>query len=207
MDRSRKIRKFPQLSSERLLLRQFTLRDTEPVFAIFSRPEVTAYYNLETLTERLEARNLVLSRRSLFINGQGLRWAILRKDNPKNLIGSCGFYNLNSQYHSAEIGYDLHPEYWHQGYMGEALTTMLDFGFSSGFFFTLNRVEALCMPANIASIRILEKLGFCLEGLRRQYGFWKGMHHDVVAYALLREDWKKMRYSSQFMHIFPDSQE
>jgi len=49
----------------------------------------------------------------------------------------------------------------------------------------VHRIEALVTPNNTGSIRLLEKLGFCQEGLRREFGFWKGCYQDVYLYALL----------------------
>ena len=71
--------------------------------------------------------------------------------------------------------------------MTEALGGIIDFGFGS---LELNRIEAVIMPGNMASINLLEKLGFENEGLLREYERWgsKGFV-DLCIFALLRKEW------------------
>ncbi len=69
--------------------------------------------------------------------------------------------------------------------MTEALREMIRFSFGPGSPVPVHRIEALVIPGNIASIRVLQKLGFEKEGLRREFGFWKGRYQDVCLYALL----------------------
>jgi ADP-ribose pyrophosphatase YjhB (NUDIX family) len=64
------------------------------------------------------------------------------------------------------------------------------YGYSQRFFFPLNRIEALTYPQHLASIRVLRKLGFNDEGVRRECGFWKGASHDLRCFSLLRRDWE-----------------
>ena len=182
---------FPILQTSRLVLREFKPEDVEALYDIFSQDIVTRYYNLETMHSLDQSMKLVDVRISHFKKGIGIRWAIALKGNADLLIGSCGCYNLNKVYRSMEIGYDLHPSFWRQGLMTEALTNMLGVCFSNQFFFYLNRVEALTDVDNIASIGLLSKLGFKQEGIRREYGFWKGNFHDARSFALLRQDWQR----------------
>ena len=84
-----------------------------------------------------------------------------------------------------EMGYELHPDYWRQGYMCEALGAVLEFAFHGGAIPVVHRMEALVDIRNIASSRLLEKLSFQQEGVRRQFGFWKGIYCDVLLFALL----------------------
>jgi len=69
--------------------------------------------------------------------------------------------------------------------MTEALRTMIQFSFANQTPMPVHRVEALVAPDNIASIRVLQKLGFESEGLRREFFFWDGRYQDVYLYALL----------------------
>jgi RimJ/RimL family protein N-acetyltransferase len=93
----------------------------------------------------------------------------------------------------AEIGYSLAAEAWGQGYMNEALTALLDRGFSE---FALNRVEADVDPRNTASIKCLARLGFALEGLLRQRWIVGGEVSDSAIYGLLRDEWVARRSAS-----------
>jgi ribosomal-protein-alanine N-acetyltransferase len=84
-----------------------------------------------------------------------------------------------------ETGYEIHPDFWKQGLMTEALQAMIQFSFGPQDLMPVHRIEAIVYPENTGSIRLLEKLGFTLEGLRREFGFWKGHYQDVFMYALL----------------------
>ena len=74
--------------------------------------------------------------------------------------------------------------------MTEALRGMLDYGFG---VLELNRVEAVIMPGNTASIKMLEKLGFRREGLLEEYERWgsKGLV-DLYMYGMLKNRWVKL---------------
>lgn len=180
---------FPILQSERLLLREFRLGDAQAVFDSFSQEAVTRYINRGPMQSIQEAEELVNIRASLFDRRIGIRWAIEMRENPDYVIGSCGCYKLDKSNRSIEIGYDLHPEYWRRRIMTEALRTAIDFAYSQGFFFTLNRIQALTYVDHKASIGLLRKFSFQEEGIRREAGYWKSRFHDLRSFSLLRRDW------------------
>lgn len=180
---------FPFLTTRRLLLREFRQSDAQAVFDIFSQDELTRHHNQSTMRALEEAETLVSARINVFIEGAGIRWAIVLRHQKDRVIGSCGFYNLNKMNSSVEIGYDLHPAYWRQHIMSEALRAAIDFGFSEAGWFPLNRVEALTYLENEASAGLLLKLGFQEEGIRREYGFRRGKFHDLRCFSLLRREW------------------
>lgn len=179
---------FPVLETKRLLLREFIINDAKSVYDIFSNGTVTKYYNIETMTDIEQAQRLISTRVSLFELKTGLRWAITFKE-EEIVIGSCGYFNINGPNGYAEIGYDLHQNFWRKGIMEEALKEIINFGFSGNFLIFLNRIEALTYLENVASVRLLLKLGFKEEGIRREYGFWKGRYHDLRSFSLLRREW------------------
>lgn len=181
--------KFPILQTRRLSLRAFQPGDAQAVFDSFSQEAVTRYVNRGSMQSIAEAEELVKSRASLFERAIGIRWALVEKINQDYVIGSCGYYKLNKDDHSAEIGYDLNSAYWRQGLMTEALKTVIEFAYSEAFFFHLNRIQAVTYIDNKASIGLLEKLGFQEEGIRREAGYWKGKYHNLRSFSLLRREW------------------
>jgi ribosomal-protein-alanine N-acetyltransferase len=174
---------FPQLVTENLILRETTLADTPAVFQVFANDEVTKYHDIETLTSLEQAQFLIKRRAERFQNQQGIRWGIARKEDNL-IIGSCG-YSIRNCF-QAEIGYELAREHWRKGLMTEALKAIIQWGFSQ---LDLNRIEALVMVENNASIKLLANLKFVEEGLLREYGFWKGQFHDLKIFSLLRKDY------------------
>ncbi len=178
---------FPSLTTERLLLRQPRLEDAPALFAIKSDPQVTAHYGQEPHAEVADTQAWVERLRLDFETYQALFWCLARPDDDI-AIGAGGFWNFNSSHHCAEIGYELHPEYWCRGLMGEALRAMLDFGFER---LCLHRIEANPLEGNAASQRLLGKLGFQLEGRLRQRHYFRGAYLDQLYFGLLKDECDK----------------
>jgi ribosomal-protein-alanine N-acetyltransferase len=176
---------FPQLTTPRLLLREFAPGDAPAVFEILRRPEVNQWLAADPLQSLDEVQARLRSRMGLFKDGMGFRWAIALCEQPEQVIGSCGFFSVRRGTQTVECSYELHPAHWGNGIMGEALKAMFAFCFASHNPLPVHRIEALVAPGNTASIRVLEKLGFTCEGRCREFGFWKGSYQDVLLYALL----------------------
>ena len=183
------MKQFPTITTDRLFLRQFKKSDSQAVFNIFSQDIVTKYYILDTMKKIEQAKKLVASNIGLYGKKAGIRWAIVMKGKQDSVIGSAGFGSPNRKFHSIEIGYSLHPDYWGKGIMTEALAAIFEHSFSQDFFMHLNRIEALVELGNKASTALLKKLGFQEEGIRREHGFWKGRYNDMRSFSLLRRDW------------------
>jgi [ribosomal protein S5]-alanine N-acetyltransferase len=178
-------RAFPTLTTKRLFLRETLLSDARAVLEVLQDEEVCRFYNLTPLVDIEQARHIIASRRERFESGQGIRWAIATPEDNV-VIGSCGYVHWAREWRKAELGYDLARSWWGQGLMTEALAEIIRYGFER---MGLNRIEALVVPENVASLRVLEKLGFSREGLLREVGYWKGAHHDLALMALLEREW------------------
>ena len=183
-------RVFPVLETNRLVLREFTSVDVRAVFEMFARQDMNKWLQHEPMQSIEEAEQRVRDRINLFERGWGFRWAIAFKERPEELIGSCGYFSVRIATHTVEIGFEIHPDYWRHGIMTEALTAVLDYSFSEDARMPVYRVEALVDPGNVASIRLMEKLGFSKESLRRGFGYWKGAYQDVFLFALLKNEWR-----------------
>ena len=181
---------FPQLQTERFVLREIEIKDAEAVFVCFNDDEVTRYYDQPTFTTVEQAEKLILHMRQGFRDRRSIRWGIARKDDNW-LLGTCGYNGWNRFAHKAGIGYELAQSHWRQGIMTEVLTAILNFGFQR---MKLNRVEALVMPGNVGSETVLMKLGFQCEGLLREYAYFKESFYDLQMFALLRQEWHGLRF-------------
>lgn len=176
---------FPQLETERFILREIQMTDAEALFACFNDDEVTRFYDQPTFTAVEQAEKLILHMRQGFRDRRSIRWGIARKEDNW-LLGTGGYNGWNRFAHKTAIGYELAQPYWRQGVMTEVLTAVLNFGFQR---MKLNRVEALVMPGNIGSEKVLAKLGFQREGLLRQYAYFKESFYDLQMFALLCHEW------------------
>lgn len=107
-----------------------------------------------------------------------------QKDNL--LIGGLTLANLRRGVAQAgSLGYWLGEPFVRRGYMTAAVKALLPFTFGT---LKLHRVEAACIPTNIASIRLLEKCGFMREGYAREYLCINGVWQDHLLYARLASD-------------------
>ena len=110
---------------------------------------------------------------------------IFRKGDNR-LIGGLTLSNIRRGCAQAgSLGYWMGAAYARQGHMTAAVGAVLPFAFGT---LRLHRVEAACIPANIASVRLLEKTGFRREGFARQYLCIDGLWQDHLLFARLRGD-------------------
>ncbi len=111
---------FPALETERLSLRPLAQTHLDFIFRHFSDTQVNQYlYDNPPLKDEAEAQEII----DFYCNDAGglqNRWVLERKSDGQP-IGTCGFHRWEQRYFRAEIGYDLSPAFWRQGYMSEAL--------------------------------------------------------------------------------------
>jgi ribosomal-protein-alanine N-acetyltransferase len=116
---------------------------------------------------------------------QAYSFFIYRKSDNA-LVGGITLANVRRGVAQAgSIGYWIGAPYARKGMMGGALAALVPFSFLT---LRLHRLEAACIPTNIASIRLLEKSGFQREGYARQYLCIDGIWQDHLLYARIRDD-------------------
>jgi ribosomal-protein-alanine N-acetyltransferase len=107
------------------------------------------------------------------------------KDSPE-LIGTIGFWRLNKEHHRGEVGYLLDINHWRKGYMQEAMIKILDYGFNTINF---HSVEGVVNPENVASIKVLENNKFIREAYYKENYYYNGKFLDSGVYSLLKSTW------------------
>jgi [ribosomal protein S5]-alanine N-acetyltransferase len=177
---------FPILETERLHLIEIGQQHSQKYYEIMSLDEVTRYYGMENLKSVEEAEKMIDSFKNNFLSNRGIRWGIILKENQQ-FIGTVGLNNLNLPNKRAEIGYEIHPDYWRKGFTSEAVKEVLRYSFEE---LGLYRIGAVTYPENIASSSLLKKLGFKEEGLLRGYIYQKNRSNDAFIFSLLRTEWK-----------------
>jgi len=176
---------FPRLETERLVLRQLHIADAGSLFAILSDEELTRFYDDEAFTDLSQAREQIEAWARGYEEWRIIRWGIVQRGTD-TVIGTCGYYGFHRWHARGSLGYELARPFWRQGIMTEALAAIIDFGFRE---VGLNRIQALLMPGNEASEKLLEKLGFRGEGLLRQYENWQDKGFvDLSIFSLLRQE-------------------
>ena len=177
---------FPQLETERLVLREISKIDAEGLFKCFSNELVTRYYGLEKLENREQAEAFVDFFAKSYVEKKGIRWGIQIKESL-GIIGTIGFNNWSPKHKRAEIGYEIHPDYWRQGYTSEAVSKIIQYGFEE---LDLTRIGAVVFVENEASNQLLTKVGFQQEGILRGYIYQNEEANDTYVYALLKKEYE-----------------
>ncbi len=173
------------LTTERLKLRPLAASDADSLFAIFSDPRVMRYWSTAPWTSVDKAHEMIAKDATALAAGEHVRLGMETVADGR-LIGHCSLFNFNVQCQRCDIGYGLAFAAWGHGYMHEALTALLNYGFAE---LSLNRVEADIDPRNAASTKTLERLGFQNEGFLRERWVMDGEVSDSGLYGLLRRDW------------------
>jgi RimJ/RimL family protein N-acetyltransferase len=175
-----------RLKTERLVPREFEPGDSDALYAIESRPEVARYQSFEPRT-RDESRAYVLEASHAAAEEPRLTYDLaMVLETEARLIGRCGLGITNLDLREAVLWYTLHPDAWGRGYTTEAARATVDFGFRT---LGLHRIWADCDPENVASWRVLEKLGMRREGHLRENAWIKGEWVDSLIYAMLDREW------------------
>lgn len=158
---------FPDLSTERLILRQLTFDDKKAIFRLRSNKEINKLISRETPKNLNEAEAFIQICHDEFVNENRVFWAMIKEDSNQ-LIGTIVFHKVDLENNYAEIGYEINPDYQNEGYMSEAMAKVLDFGITA---MNIKTIEAFTHQNNIASIALLEKHNFVLQPERRDEGF------------------------------------
>jgi ribosomal-protein-alanine N-acetyltransferase len=163
-----------EIETLRLRLRQFVPEDRDDLYRLYRDPEVMKYLGKGSLT-KVETDAILSALLAQYRYGFGM-WAVIDKASDR-LIGRCGLGFLD-QTLDVELGYLFAHSYWGRGLATEGGQAALRYGFE---VVKLDRIVAVAKPENLASRRVMEKLGLKYEKEAHYY------NTDVVYYALSRE--------------------
>jgi RimJ/RimL family protein N-acetyltransferase len=175
----------------RLRLRELIADDVDGIFRLYSQPETMRYWSCPPYRERRQAEELLTRVAQGHEAGDLLEWGVELLDSGR-LIGTLTLHQLDVGNQRAELGYLLERDFWGRGLMGEALLPVLQFAFDDRGL-GLHRLEADTDPRNAGSVKLLERLGFRLEGLLRERWCVAGEFSDSAMYGLLRREWQTGR--------------
>lgn len=189
---------FPELRTERLLLRKITDADTDQIFKLRSDKDVMKYIGKKPIVSMEEAKDWVKLIKDSLENNSGITWGIVETFEKTSLdktfnetffqtslppiIGTIGLWRIIKENYRAEIGYMLLPEYWKKGFIKEAILKVAKYGFDE---MKLHSIEAHISPKNVGSATVLERTGFVREGYFKEDFFFNGVFEDTAIYSLL----------------------
>lgn len=180
-------RQFPILTTERLVLRPVSLEDVEAYFAFKSDYKVTHPYGQEPHETSAKTQAWVERLIGGYEKRDNICWSITLKGDDR-AIGETVLWNFDENFHCAELGYELHSDYWRKGIVFEAVQAVLRCAFTE---LSLHRVEATPYAENPSSKNLLVRLGFSYEGTLRQRHVFRGRYLDQLYFGLLKEEWER----------------
>jgi ribosomal-protein-alanine N-acetyltransferase len=168
------------LTTSRLLLREFRVRDQAAVHAFASDPDVTQYTEWGPNSPEDTAAFLAQAVHDAKAQPR-TRFALAVVDRADSmLIGSVALNVTSRAHRRGETGYVLAQTRWGHGFATEAATAMLQFAFDG---LDLHKVAATCDPDNVASNRVLTKIGMRREGHLHDHLLVRGRWRDRYLFA------------------------
>ena len=163
------------IDTPHLLLRPFTVDDAQAYWPLVHLPEVVRYTGDTPMASVDDVRAMIATRplRDYAVHGYG-RMACIEKSSGR-LVGFSGLKYIDDL-QETDIGYRFLPDCWGKGYATESARALMQQGRAQH---GLQRIIGLVMPANVASSRVLDKLGLAYE---RMLGPEEG-HGEMALYA------------------------
>ena len=154
-----------------------TLGDLDELFLIFSDPDVIRYVGTGQPASREETKTALLSIIEHWKRHGFGRWAVVDKESERLI----GFGGLRSLFGTPEVVYHFAKQYWGKGLATEMARAVIRYGFEEHLF---DRIVAIAKPLNVASTRVMEKVGMRYEKSAQYYEI------DVVQYEIWRRQFE-----------------
>lgn len=177
------------IKTERLIIRPVVIGDKESIFSYRADPDTSKFLSL--IPHTVDDIGEFIKRASSEINDPGTWFQLVIVEQLNcQLIGDIGLHFLNTdpENKQVEIGYTLDKKFRGKGYATEALSAIIDYLVNS---LNKHRITASIDPTNIASIKLIERLGFRKEAHFIESIFFQGKWVDDLVYAILGREWKE----------------
>jgi RimJ/RimL family protein N-acetyltransferase len=181
------------IETARLRLRPFTRGDVDAVFAYRQREDVARYLFDEPMTREscAEAVQTRVGQIGYEKDGDKIFLAVERIDDLA-MLGEVSLILRSVEARQAELGYIFNPDFHGFGYATEASQGLLRLGFEGA---GMHRIYARCDGRNIASAKVMERLGMRREAHFREHALFKGAWDEELIYAILEDEWRARRNS------------
>lgn len=177
---------YPILKTNRLILRKFHFEEACIVRELAGSKEVSdGCIHIPHPYGLGLAEVWIASHEIWYSEGSQLVFAITRIDDGW-IIGAVGLM-VEPEHTRADIGYWIGFPFWNQGYATEAVGAVITYAFDE---LLLHRITASHFVRNLASGKVLEKLGMKKEGLLKEHLLKNGIREDVIIRGLLKREWR-----------------
>lgn len=178
------------IETDRLILRQFRLSDSEVAFSNWMSDEkVTEFLTWPTHKNVSDSEQIIREWIDEYEKQDYYQWAIVLKDIYEP-IGSISVVEKNEEINMLHIGYCIGSRWWHKGIMTEAFKAVIELLFKET---DVNRIEARHDPNNPHSGDVMKKCGLKYEGTMRQADRSNKGIVDAAMYSILRSEWEEIR--------------
>ena len=178
-----------RITGERIVLRKIRRADAESLVRHINDVTVARNTFIPHPYSLKDAREFIQNSHLQWRKGTAYR-LMIEVPESGDVIGCVGLESVFRKHRNCEAGYWLSKKYRGQGILPQALRLALGFAFME---LKLVRVQAHVMVGNTASVRVLEKTGFKLEGCLRKRIKHRGRWKDLLVYSILTEEWKQAR--------------
>ncbi|MGY8846628.1 MAG: GNAT family N-acetyltransferase [Bacteroidia bacterium] len=141
------------LETERLYLRELNIKDAESFYLLNLDKEVMKYTG-EKLFDNIEKSKEFLENYDHYEKYGFGRWAVINKENDE-FLGWCGL-KFTEKLNEYDIGFRFFKKYWNKGYATESAKSCINYGINK---LKMTEILGRAMKDNIASIKVLEKIG------------------------------------------------
>lgn len=172
----------------RVALRPLKFYDAQNIYDNVKDKSITHYtiqipypYHIRDAHKFIKYSEKARREKSAYIFGIELK-------DSKQVIGIVSLSKIDRKNKNCELGYWLGKKYWGKGIASTAVKLVLDFGFNK---LNLHRIYSIIFASNTASLRVLEKNKFLLEGVLFESVWRNGIWHNMMTYGLLKDDFNK----------------
>lgn len=175
----------PRIETNRLILRKISEKDLYDMYTYSREEEVSRYLMWSPHLNLDETKGHIEYLIKEYRKGRCTDWGVALKENDE-LIGTCGFANIDTRNNKGELGYVLSHLHRKKGYMREAARAVLHIGFEK---LGLNRIEARILVGNTASEKLALDIGMKYEGTLRHALLIKEEYKSFSYYGITSGDY------------------
>lgn len=184
----------PTFQTARLVVRPFVREDARALYELCVDPEIMARHLRAPMQGVAEAARAVADFQRAAERSLEWVWAIALADRSDRPVGFCGLQRIYlkgpAAISAALHGVHLEPTHWGKGFIVEALEPVVSYAFDVLGF---HRLQGWNTVDHVASSRIKEKIGCRREGVYKEAVYFNGKFHDMVRYALLKNEWAERK--------------
>ena len=182
------INTYPKLETERLFLTRVYADDIPQIVTYAGDAKIAeTTLNLPHPYEEKDAVFWINLANQGYINQNNYIFAIRLK--PDQFMGGCGL-RIEERFERAEIGYWIGTPFWNQGYVTEAVSALIQYGFEE---LDLNKIYSTHIASNLSSGRVMQKNHMIKEAEMLDHIKKEGTYHTLIQYRLTRDEYLKLK--------------